>query len=291
MKGTQPVTEQTHGNAVAVPEPLDLVTKYEAAFTSSLPSHVNHEQWVAVVMGAVRSSAEVQAAAKNDPGRFLAALLQAARMGLEPGTEQFYLVPFSPKKGAPRVIQGIPGYQGLVELIYRAGAVSSVIVEPVYSADGFEYVPGRDDKPRHTIDWFGGDRGKLVGVYAYAIMRDGATSKVVVLSERDIRRAKASSASASSDYSPWAKHPEAMWLKTAARQLAKWVPTSAEYRRQQLRDAQTVLDERERRAAVVEFPVTLDDGDHVDPLTGEVMRADIVDAEVIEPTATKGAAS
>lgn len=276
------VTEPNPGNTVAVVEPLDLVAKYENAFTSSLPSHINHEQWVSVVMGAVRSSADVMAAAKNDPGRFLAALLQAARMGLEPGTEQFYLVPFAPKKGAPRVIQGIPGYQGLVELIYRAGAVSSVIVECVYSNDGFTYVPGRDSKPQHTIDWFGEDRGKLVGVYAYATMKDGATSKVIVLGERDIRRAKASSASAHSEYSPWAKHPEGMWMKTAARQLAKWVPTSAEYRRQQLRDAQTVMDERARRNAVVEFPVDMTDGNYVDPLTGEVMTADIVDGEAVD---------
>lgn len=274
-------------NQIAKADPLALVTKYQDAFTSSLPSHINHEQWVSVVMGTLRSSAEVMDAARNDPGRFLAALLQAARLGLEPGTEQFYLVPFSPKKGAPRVIQGITGYQGLVEMIYRAGAVSSVVVECVYAHDRFEFVPGRDTRPVHTVDWFGGDRGKLVGVYAYAIMRDGATSKVVVLGERDIARAKASSASAHSDYSPWAKHPDAMWLKTAARQLAKWVPTSAEYRRQQLRDAQAVMDERERRAAVVEFPVTMADGERVDPVTGEVVTdsGDIVDADVIDAPA------
>lgn len=280
MTDRQPSTE------VATVDPIGLVSKYEDAFTSSLPSHINHQQWVSVVMGALRSSPEVLAAAKNDPGRFLASLLQAARMGLEPGTEQFYLVPFSPKKGAPRVIQGIPGYQGLVELIYRAGAVSSVIVECVYSEDGFEYMPGRDTKPLHKVDWFAADRGALVGVYAYAIMRDGAVSKVVVLGPRDIARAKASSASASSEYSPWSKHPAGMWMKTAARQLAKWVPTSAEYRRAQLRDAQAVMDERARTSAVVEFPVSLDDGEHVDPLTGEVVSgADIVDGELVEPEA------
>ena len=116
------------------------------------------------------------------------------------------------------------------------------------------------------------------------------------MSKRDVARAKASSASARSEYSPWAKHPEAMWLKTAARQLAKWVPTSAEYRRQQLRDAQTVMDERARRSAVVEFPVSVtgdDDGYHVDPLTGEVMHFDatepVIDAEVIDDDAQAGA--
>lgn len=265
-------------NEVARPTPIDLVKKYQNAFTTSLPSHINREQWVAVVQGALRSNPAVWEAAQNDPGRFLAALLTAARLGLEPGTEQFYLVPFSPKKGAPRVIQGITGYQGLVELMYRAGAVSSVIVECVYSSDGFQYVPGRDERPHHTIDWDTDDRGTLRLVYAYAQMKDGATSKVVVLNKSDIARVMQSSAAAGSEYGPWKKHEASMWMKTAARQLAKWVPTSAEYRRQQLRDAQQVMDERARRNEVVEIPVSaLSVPENVDPLTGEVLDAELVD--------------
>ncbi|WP_030777812.1 recombinase RecT, partial [Streptomyces sp. NRRL F-2664] len=132
------------------------------------------------------------------------------------------------------VIQGIVGYQGIIELIYRAGAVSSVIVETVHEHDTFSYVPGRDERPVHEIDWFGTDRGPLVGVYAYAVMKDGATSKVVVLNRSQVMEAKAKSDGANGkypQYSPWNTNEEAMWLKTAARRLAKWVPTSAEYMR------------------------------------------------------------
>ncbi|MCT4574537.1 recombinase RecT, partial [Bacillus thuringiensis] len=75
-----------------------------------------------VALGILRSKPEITQAAANDPGRFLFAMHSAARLGLEPGTDEFYLVPFAPKKGQPRVILGIPGYQGLVELMYRAGA-------------------------------------------------------------------------------------------------------------------------------------------------------------------------
>ena len=69
-------------------------------------------------------------------------------------------------------------------------------------------------------------------------MKDGATSKVVILNRSQVMDAKAKSDSASgkgADYSPWNTNEEAMWLKTAARRLAKWVPTSAEYMREQLR--------------------------------------------------------
>lgn len=259
---------------VATSNAGNLLSKYEGAFTSSLPSHIEGGQWMAVAHGVLRSNADLRAAADNDPGAFLGAMLQAARLGLEPGTEQFYLVPFK-QRGVAKV-QGITGYQGLIELIYRAGAVSSVIVEVVHAADRFEYAPGRDERPRHEIDWDADDRGPLRLAYAYAVMKDGATSKVVVLNRSDINRIKKSSQGAGSQYSPWQTNESAMWLKSAARQLAKWVPTSAEYRRQQLRDAQAVARESHNETMQIDIPMP-QQGENVDPLTGEVLDADLVD--------------
>jgi len=198
-----------------------------------------------------------------------------ARLGLEPGTEQFYLVPQSPRKGAPKEILGITGYQGLVELMYRAGAVASVIVEAVREHDVFNYVPGRDERPIHEIDWDADDRGKLKLVYAYAIMKGGATSKVVVLNRSRINEIKAKSASARSDYSPWATSEEAMWLKSAARQLAKWVPTSAEYIREQLRAVRDVQAERPQVAPAQQVPAPA--AGTLTTESGEVLQAEIVE--------------
>ncbi len=259
--------------------PSALVVRYRGSFTGLLPSHMRESDggdvWIAGVEALLRTRPEIAAAAKNDPGAFLSSLVPAAQRGLTPGTEEYYLVPFAPKAGQPRILQGIIGYQGLVELIYRAGAVSSVIVEVVKSKDTFAYQPGRDERPQHEVDWFG-SRGDLIGAYAYAIMRDGATSKVVVIGPDEISKAKAKSASAGSKYSPWQTNPESMWLKTAARQLAKWVPTSAEYRRQQLRDAQAVIEEGRRNSGLAEqladlpIPLPVVDGEYVDEVTGEI---------------------
>lgn len=164
-------------------------------------------------------------AARNNPVAFVGAVMKAARLGLEPGTEEFYFTPR--KKNGKWEILGIVGYQGIVKMIYNAGAVSSVIVEVVRANDRFEYAPGRDARPVHEVDWWT-DRGDMVGVYAYAVMKDGATSKVVVLNAAAIEKYRAASDSAKSEYSPWNKWPEPMWMKTAARQLGKWIPTSAE---------------------------------------------------------------
>lgn len=263
--------------------PGGLVKQYRDDFAQVMPSHVKPETWVRIAVGALKKGKkdgnrfELEIAADNNPGVFLAALLDAARLGLEPGTEQYYL---TPRKVKGRLeILGIVGWQGIVELIYRAGAVSSVVAEVVYDLDSFDYQPGRDAVPQHRIDWDAPDRGALRLVYAYARMRDGATSKVIVLNRANIAVIKGSSQGASSEYSPWQKHEAAMWLKSAVRQLAKWVPTSAEYR----------TSEGAKTVAAVLPPAALSPGPALgepviaDRSTGEVLDAEMVyDAEPLD---------
>ena len=195
----------------------------------------------------------------------MVALLDAARQGLEPGTEQYYLTVRSGK------VLGVRGYQGEIELIYRAGAVSSVKAEVVYANDVFDYQPTRDEKPRHEIDWDAEDRGPVRLAYAYAVMKDGATSKVVVVNKARIKRAMDASSTAGKSFSPWASDEAAMWLKTAVHDLRKWVPTSAEYLRAQRESSQT-----EPSTGATSWqpapPV-------VDASTGEIHDAEIVEDE------------
>ncbi|MFF7991724.1 recombinase RecT [Kitasatospora xanthocidica] len=211
--------------------PGALVEQYRGDIALVIPSHLQSRvgAWIRITQGLLRRDPKLHEAATNDPGQFMSVLLDAARLGLEPGTEQYYLVPRWNKNKRCTEVTGVRGYQGEIELMYRAGAVSSVIVEVVRERDHFSYRPGRDERPDHQIDWDAEDRGDLRLVYAYAVMKDGATSKVVVLNRKHIRDARAKSDSADKGWSPWQTNEEAMWLKTAAHRLAKWVPTSAEY--------------------------------------------------------------
>lgn len=237
---------QTITNAIATRDngPGAIVEQYRADLAQVMPSHVKPETFVRLSVGVLRRDPKLAKAAANNPAALMSALMDAAQLGLTPGTEQYYLTPRWNGKTKKEEIAGIRGYQGEIELIYRAGAVSSVIVEVVRQADGFSYRPGRDERPNHEINWDLDDRGDLRLVYAYAVMKDGATSKVVVLNRRQVMEAKALSQGSDSAYSPWQKHAEAMWMKTAAHRLTKWVPTSAEYLREQLRAVQEVAAER-----------------------------------------------
>lgn len=230
------------GNEIArqqTQSPAALIEQYKPDLAVVAASHVRVDTFARLAVGVLRQNEKLTAAAQNNPASLMSALMTAARLGLEPGTEQFYLRPI--KRKGQLEVQGIVGYQGIVEMIYNGGAAQSVIVEVVRDDDQFIWTPGALDdrrpprwpgamnRPFHKVDWFG-NRGDLVGAYAYAVMEGGAISKVVVLDRTHIARAKAKSDGADSDYSPWRTDEEAMWLKTAARRLGKWVPTSAEKR-------------------------------------------------------------
>ena len=260
--------------------PTKAIMTYGDSLAAALPSHVNPKQWLAVAIDAVRRNPAIEKAAQQDMGRFFAALRNAARRGLEPGTEQYYLVPFGGK------IEGIVGYRGMVEMMYRAGAVKSVIAELVHTKDKFQFTPGKDAIPHHEIDWWADDRGDILGAYAYAQLEDGVHSKVVVMSRAQIDATKRRSPSASAKQSPWTTDYPAMALKTVVRQLEKWVPTSAEYRRELTR-ADQVWTERLEKADQANIPdYQPGPGEAVDPVTGELL---IVDAEVVDEVSDEGA--
>jgi recombination protein RecT len=299
---------ETVTQAVAKREssPAALIAKYSGDFARVLPTHIKPETWVRLAEGALRKGKridapnpksgdhanhgrfELEVAAANNPGVFLASLLDAARLGLEPGTETYYL---TPRKVKGRLeILGIVGYQGYIELMYRAGAVSSVVVKAVRANDEYEFSAGQLDM-QHPPRWLGPQevpyhkhpafardavRGDLIGVYAYARMKDGAVSQVVELDADDIARIRKVNPASNSEYSPWVNWEESMWLKSAARQLRKWVPTSAEYIREQARamaEAKRVTEERDLPPA---------------PIDVDVFDGEVVDAEDWPETAVPG---
>lgn len=225
-------------------------------FAAILPDHIEVKGFLGTAAAALYGNADLMKAAERSPDSLITALMRCAALGHQPGTDEFYLTPRK-KAGVPQVL-GIEGYRGIVERMYRSGAVANVVVREVCAKDYFRYVEGEDEVPVHSFggqgstgaDFFGAngsrDRGAMVGVYSYARLTTGAVSRVIVLDRDDVHAARdAGGYRADDKYSPWNRldagkdHPEltgrSMWWKTAARRLEPWVPTSAEFRREQLR--------------------------------------------------------
>lgn len=254
-----------------------MIEHYRGDFAAVLPSHIKPEQWVRLATGVFRKDRNLAQILQNNPASVLSALLSAARLGLDVG-DTYHLVPFKNE------VVGVADYTGLVELMYRAGAVSSVKAEIVCANDNFDFSPDMK-RPHHRPDWFG-DRGAVVGAYAYADMRDGSVSKVVIRSKQEIDKVRAVSKGSSSASSPWAQWYDRMALKTVVRELAKFVPTSAEFLKEQMRAERDVRSESQQAAQIPDAHPTTEDAldddlvaepepepnsdPAVDPETGEI---------------------
>jgi recombination protein RecT len=236
--------------------PTSIIQKYEPDFTAVLPSHIKPETWVRLTTSVFRTNKDLAKILLGNPGSVLAALLDAARLGLEPG-DTYHLVPFGGE------VVGIADYTGLIELMYRAGAVASVKAELVYEKDRFHFTTDMQ-RPVHEPDWFAADRGKIIGAYAYADMINGAVSRVIVRSKTEIDKVR--NVSKLKNGIPWTQWYDRMALKTVVRELEKFVPTSPEWRREQLRAVMDMDGER----VPVSFPPA-----GVDKVTGEVLDAEL----------------
>lgn len=234
---TQTVTQAVEKRDTA---PAEIVRQSRAWFATIVPSHIDASAFVALALANLRKNPKLADAATRNPQAFMACLSECARLGLVPG-DTFHCVPFENRRNGTVDITGIVDYKGEIELMYRAGAVASVKAEIVYSRDRFRFTTDMD-KPEHAPDWFG-DRGELIGAYAYAVMKDGATSKVVVYSKAQIDEVRAVSKTQGKPDSPWEAWYDRMALKTVLHRLDHFVPTSAEYRREQLRAAAEIAQQ------------------------------------------------
>ncbi len=218
----------TVSNAVATREddksPRAMVRKYATSFGNVLPEFIKTDAFVSLANAALQRDPYLRQAAENDPYSLIHALIDCATLGHLPG--KGYALTARKVKGQLKVL-GIEEYTGKIERMYRAGAVRSVKAAVVREHDGFRWNPNEMERPEHDFDPLAptAQRGDLRGVYAYAVMDNGAISQVVVMN-RDQVMARRAVAATTAIWDAW---PEEQWLKTALRQLEKFVPTSSEY--------------------------------------------------------------
>lgn len=246
-------------------EMSEFITTYRKVFEDTLPDHLTPDAFVRLAQGVLRRDPDLTHAARQNPDSLLQALLDCARLGHEPGTTAYALT-WRKVKGTLTIL-GIEQYQGVIERMYRAGAIAAVKCEVVREHDQFAWSPTRMRVPEHEYDPLATaeQRGPLRGVYAYAEMQAGTTSRVVVMAADEVGRHRAVAATEK----VWDAWPDPMWRKTAMHELEKWVPTSSEYLRQRAEAAATVA---EATAAPQPTPATADPpADTSRTINGQVM--------------------
>ncbi len=117
------------------------------------------------------------------------------------------------------------GYQGIVTLLYKAGA-KSVVSEIVRKNDKFQIVNG---SITHEVDPFKTreERGEPMGAYSIITTQTGGKVEKFMRKDEILSYGKRFSKTFEDQYSPWKENndPEGwMWKKTVLKQAAKLAP-------------------------------------------------------------------
>lgn len=223
------IIKKTTGEIAAKGKPKtlsDYIKNMEGEIAKALPSVITPERFTRMTLTAVRTTPGL---AECDKMSFLAAMMSAAQLGLEPNTPlgQAYILPFKNNKKGIIEVQFQIGYKGLIDLAYRSGEVELVQAQCVYENDTFECEYGIEPKLKHIPA--DRNRGELVKVYAMFRTKSGGYG-FEVMSVDDIRQhASKYSKAYGSQYSPWKTSFEEMAKKTVLKRVLKYAPLKSDF--------------------------------------------------------------
>lgn len=225
----QAAAVEENNNAVKLTKNMsiqDMVKAMMPEIKKALPSVITPERFTRIALSALNNT---PALSQCTPISFLAALMNAAQLGLEPNTPlgQAYLIPY--KNKGQLEVQFQVGYKGLIDLAYRNGQMQTIQAQAVYENDTFEYEYGLEPKLIHRPAY--SDRGELV--YFYGIFRTvngGFGFSVMSKADMDLY-AKTYSKAFESNYSPWKTNYEEMAKKTVIKQALKYAPIRTDFQR------------------------------------------------------------
>jgi len=206
----------------------DQIVSRQEMFAAALPEHIKPERFVRVVLTAVLGDPDLMDA---DRASLFEASLRCAQDGLLPNKFEAALVVFSTKvkRGGRdewiKKVQYMPMVYGILKKVRNSGDLSTISAELVYQHDHFRVLIDGEGKHVEFEPKVFEDRGKFLGVFAIAKMKDGSID-CEVMSVADIDRVKA--CSKSPDKGPWATWYYEKARAACLKRLAKRLPQSAE---------------------------------------------------------------
>jgi len=231
------MSEQTSSAVVQQQRPLTPAQQVERSIVSvfnnnkamlqaALPKHLTADRMIRLMQTCFRTTPKLL---ECDKTSVVLSIVQAAQLGLEPGTPlgQAYLI--------PRKLKGVltctmmPGYRGLLDLARRSGKIKSVEARVVREGDEFRYAFGLTPVLEHRplVD---GTPGAMLYAYAVIHLKDGGV-QFDVMTRADIERIKeiVKKQNGGTLDGPWTSHEEEMWKKTVLKRALKLAPASIEF--------------------------------------------------------------
>lgn len=226
---TQANATPTQSNPVKLTKNMtmkDMVTAMMPEIKKALPSVITPERFTRIAMSALNNTPQLQ---QCTPMSFLAALMNAAQLGVEPNTPlgQAYLIPYRNKGNLECQFQ--LGYKGLIDLAYRNGQMQTIQAQAVYENDYFEYEYGLEPKLVHKPAYT--DRGEVIYFYGlFRTVNGGYGFSVMSKADMDLY-ARTYSKAFDSGFSPWKTSYEEMAKKTVIKMALKYAPIKTDFQK------------------------------------------------------------
>lgn len=203
---------------------FDLIQSSKDQFAMALPKHISTDRFTRVALTAVRQNPKLQECSVPS---ILGVFMTLAQLGLEPGVlGQAYVLPFNNKKLNTVEAQLQISYKGMIELLRRTGQLKDIYAYTVYSNDEFEISYGLDRTLTHKPNFKEG-RGKIIGFYSAAILKDG-TRAFEYMTLEEVTEHEKKYRLGQHQNSIWSKNLEEMAHKTVTKKMLKWLPISVE---------------------------------------------------------------
>lgn len=243
------------------------------AIQKALPSVITPERFTRMVLSALSATPKL---AECSPQSFLAAMMTAAQLGVEPNTAlgQAYLLPY--RNHGQMECQFQLGYKGLIDLAYRSGEVSVIQAHTVYENDVFEYELGMDPKLRHVPAK--ADRGEAVAYYAMFKTKDGGYGFEVMSVDDVQRHAQRYSKSYGSGSSPWRSNFDEMAKKTVLKRALKYAPLKSDFVRGVAQDETIKAELSDEMYAVPDETVFEAEGEEIDSTAVDTETGEVIDS-------------
>ncbi|HYI43704.1 MAG TPA: recombinase RecT [Sphingomicrobium sp.] len=211
------------------------LTAMAPQFAAALPKHISVEKFTRVALTAVQNNPDL--ATKADRRSLFGACVRLAQDGLLPDGREAAIVMFGDKA------QAMPMIAGILRKIRQSGDVSRVSAHVVYEHDEFVWRLGFDEDITHNPPPLDQPRGKPIGAYATAVLKDGSRL-LEVMSLEEIEKVRA--VSRAKGNGPWVQWWGEMARKTVMCRLSKRLPMSTdietEFERDETLPEDTVLE-------------------------------------------------
>jgi recombination protein RecT len=205
--------------AKAEQRPIDVLRRQLSSLpeiASNLPSTISPDKFRNVVITAANMTPDLLNA---DRRSLLGACVKCAADGLVPDGREAALVIMGGK------VSYMPMVAGVLKRARNSGEIASLIAQVVHERDRFLWRPCDAAAPiEHETPPLTEDRGKPIGAYAIARLKDGSVVAEVmnhaeIEKVRNVSRAKGSG--------PWIQWWDQMARKTVIRRLSKYLPMDA----------------------------------------------------------------